>query len=93
MSHTIQFMTTADAQPWTPVERAKVILAALGDAPDLEATIESAASWLLPPAKPEPVGGSPDTAPGQGSLTTDAERRLASVHSAVPAWLLPPGAA
>lgn len=79
----IEIRMTADAMPLDEVERARMIMASVGDAPDLEATMASAASWLLPPAKPEPVSSAVDT-----PEPTDAEKRLAQAYAAVPSWLL-----
>ena len=70
------------------VARARMILASVGkgDAPTVEETVIGAMSWLLPPERPQPVVAA--AAPAE-STPTDAEQRLASVHSAVSAWLLP----
>ena len=86
----ISIKTTADAQPWTELERAKVIMASVGDDPDLEASWQGATSWLMPPPKPEPETATNVALP---EPTTDAERRLAASYAAVPAWICPPRAA
>ncbi len=88
----IEIRTTADAMPLDEIARARLVMAALGDAPELEASWQGATSWLMPPARPDVKGDHP-SAPDGGSPITDAERRLAQAYSAVPSWLVPPRAA
>ena len=87
----IEIVTDSNGMPFDEVARARMIMASVGDAPTIEETAASAASWLMPPER-RVVTSQPSPPEGDLSLT-DAQKRLAASYAAVPAWLVPPRAA
>ena len=90
----IEVVTDRDGRPFDELARARMILASVGDdTPDVEATAASAASWLMPPARPERSADLSTSTPDADLSITDAQKRLAASYAAVPAWLSPTRAA